>query len=311
MNGCCLALDIGGSFVKVSPVGQDCAPLLENALQVPVNSAGSAHAILGALRAAAAQGRTAAEGLGCAVETVGVSIPGPFDYFAGVSHMTHKFAAIRDMPLVPVLAEQAGCGRVTFLHDSTAFMLGECFFGAGRGAARPVGVMLGTGFGFGVMQDGRICVNARQTPALSLWGRAFREGITEDYVSTRAIRARYAARRTDGGCADVREIAGRARAGDAEAAETMAETGALLAEILLPHVTALHCDRVVLGGQIARSADLLLPALTAGLPVPVVVAQHLDHAALLGAALYAGRDRLSLVRETAEPDMLARAKEGK
>ena len=267
MRGCCLALDIGGSFVKISPMGGDCAPLLDKPLQVPVDSTGSADVILGALRGAAARGQGAAQSLGYTVKTVSVSIPGPFDYFAGVSRMTHKFAAIRGIPLGPVLGGLPGCERVVFLHDSTAFMLGECFFGAGRDAVRPVGVMLGTGFGFGVMQGGRVCVNERQTPALSLWGRAFRVGITEDYVSSRAIRARYAARKADGGQADVREIAGRARAGDAAAMEVMAETGALLAEILAPHLTALRVDRMMLGGQIARSADLLLPTLTAGLPV--------------------------------------------
>lgn len=308
MNAC-LALDVGGSFVKLAPMGEDCAPLIDTPWQVPMDSGGDAAAILGALSEAVRCGLEAAREAGNTVNGISVSIPGPFDYAGGISRMTHKFAAIRDLPLRPVLAACAGQVPVVFLHDSTAFMLGECFLGAGVGAMRPVGMMLGTGFGFAVMQDGKVCVNAGQTPALSLWGQAYRDGIVEDYVSRRAIRARYAAKRPDAGDPDVREIADRAKQGETAARETFAETGALLGDILRPHLTALRCDRMMLGGQIARSAELILPSLTAELPTPVVVAAYLDDAALRGAALYARRGKAALVRETTAAAMLRRAKE--
>ncbi len=321
----CLALDIGGTFIKLGlmtegiPCGipsmarnlrfhasdaASCEPLTGSVTQVPVDSQGSAEEILAALDTALARGMASAKALGVTVSRVGISIPGPFDYLAGVSHMKHKFAAIEGISLLPRVRAAVGGAPAAFLHDSTSFMLGEGWFGAAKGALRPVGVMLGTGFGFAVMQGSKVCVNETQTPALSLWARPLRDGTTEDYVSRRAIRARYAARRPDAGSPDVREIAESARGGDLGALETMRETGELLAEVLSPHLAALRCDRVVLGGQIARSADLLLPGFMARAGVDVRVAAHLDDAALRGAAYYAGADRLSLVMETTEAEML-------
>ncbi len=240
---------------------------------------------------------------------ISVSIPGPFDYALGVSRMRHKFASIEGFPLRERFSQVAKGLPVVFLHDGVAFMLGECHFGAGKGALRPVGVMLGTGFGFTASQRGKVCVNRMGTPALSLYARPFRESVTEEYISSRAIRARYSARRPEMGGLEVRTICEEARRGDQDALAAMAETGALLAEALLPHLAALRCDRVIIGGQIARSMDLLMPGLMGACNVPVCTAAFLEDAALRGAAYYAQKGPADLLLETDEREMLRLAKE--
>jgi glucokinase len=53
----------------------------------------------------------------------GIAMPAPFDYPAGVSHMAHKFRAIRGLPLGTLLAAEVGL-PVHFLNDADAFGLG-------------------------------------------------------------------------------------------------------------------------------------------------------------------------------------------
>ena len=56
----------------------------------------------------------------------------PFDYRAGVSRMTHKFQAIRGLPLGTLLAAETGL-PISFLNDADAFGLGvfSTFLGQG------------------------------------------------------------------------------------------------------------------------------------------------------------------------------------
>lgn len=149
-----------------------------------------------------------------------------------------------DVPLPPVFARELPGVPVRFLHDSTAFLLGEAWQGAARDMENPAGVMLGTGFGFTVMQRRRVLVDANGTPALVLWNAPFRDGTVEDYVSRRALRDAYGPQ-----APDVRELAELARGGDTRAQAIFRRMGEALGEVLTRYLPA-GTDGVVLGGQI-------------------------------------------------------------
>lgn len=209
---------------------------------------------------------------------LGVACPGPFDFARGVSHMRHKWRGLMDVPLPSVFARELPGVPVRFLHDSTAFLLGEAWQGAARDMENPAGVMLGTGFGFTVMQRRRVLVDANGTPALVLWNAPFRDGTVEDYVSRRALRDAYGPQ-----APDVRELAELARGGDTRAQAIFRRMGEALGEVLTRYLPA-GTDGVVLGGQIARSAELFLP--WAQILASVTVARHIGSAALRGAAVF-------------------------
>lgn len=269
-----LVLDVGGTYVKYALTDAAGCLLPDTVGQTPSDAQGSYEAFLAVLSRiiASAQER---QDVGCAC----VSIPGPFDFEAGVSRMRHKFPALYGQSLrVPF--ERAGIG-VSFLHDSTAFMLGEARDGVAQDMASPCCVMLGTGLGFAFMRGGRVCVNAQRGPAFSLWNMPYEGGIAEDYVSTRAIQGAY------GEALPVKTIADRARQGDARAAQAFAGAGFHLSALLGALIPRLGCDGFVLGGQIAKSADLF----GLQLDVPWRVSQHLDDAALRGASAYAAQGR--------------------
>ncbi len=297
MPDCVLALDVGGTSVKLALADTGGLPIRGTVGQLDFDAGGTKEEILAAFRQAALEGRRMAETAGLTLLGLGVAFPGPFDFDLGMSRMAHKMPAIKDVPLTPVFQGAAGELPVRYLHDSTAYLLGEASSGAAAGASSPALTMLGTGFGFAYMRDGRVRVTRSQRPHIALWNAPFLSGTVEDYVSRRAIRARYAALAGAENPPDVLDIACKARAGEVAAIDTFYQAGQLLASILRPVLQALACDILVVGGQIARSADLFLRAVESGLDIPVRVARHLDDAALRGAARYCALPKETLVEE--------------
>jgi len=274
-----LVMDIGGSFIKYAAANREGKLLPGSIGQMEANADGSAEEIFSTIREVIRLARCARPIAGACV-----SMPGPFDFDNGVSHMKHKFPALYGKSLrIPF--EREGL-PVIFLHDSTAFILGEYHGGVLRGAQSPCCVMLGTGLGFAWIRSGLVMVEDNQTPAMPLWRCPYLDGIAEDYVSTRAIRRYYDNKLS------VKEIAERARAGEAKAREAFQVTTDHLSAILTPLLKRLYCDKFALGGQIAKSADLM----PLDLPVPWEVSSRPDEAALLGAAWYSCQGRSACVR---------------
>lgn len=269
-----LVLDVGGSFLKYGVTDENGCLLEETVGEFPTYASEAPQKVYDAFSEVIRQTSRYGELSGaCAC------FPGPFDYTNGVFWMKHKFQFLYGLSILPPF-EQAGL-PVRFLHDSTAYILGEFSDGTLQGAKSPCCVMLGTGLGFAMMGEGKVLIDQTQTPALSLWNAPFRDGIAEDYVSTRAIQAAY------GEKLSVKEIAERARTGDRKAVLAFQKTGEALSELMEKVAERFQLDRLALGGQIARSADLL----ALKLPMEWCVTQHLPDAALRGAAFYALHSR--------------------
>jgi glucokinase len=222
----------------------------------------------------------------------GVAAPGPFDYEAGVSLVSHKLVGLYGVDLRSELAAAVGLdGRdVLFLNDAEAFLLGEWWAGAARGHARALGITLGTGLGSAFLEDGQFARSGPGVPADgALYRLAFRGRPVEETISRRGLLHRYGADR-DGG-PDVEEIATRARAADARARLAFEDLAADLAEFLAAPLAAFAPSCLVVGGSITHAWDLLGPPLRETLaafrPLVVAPAVNIDDAPLLGAAAYA------------------------
>lgn len=274
-----LVLDIGGTFIKYGAADEKGELIRETVRQIPSHAEESAEAFFEVLRAIIRE-------QGGEAEKACVSIAGPFDFDHGISLMKHKFASLFGLSLRAPF-EESGLS-VAFLHDSTAFMLGEYLDGALKGAMNACCVMLGTGLGFAWLKDGKVCVDDAQSPAFSLWNQPYLDGIAEDYVSTRAIQRYY------GESLTVRQIADQARLGDERAAQAFRTAGEHLSAMTRRIVPRLGCEKFALGGQISKSADLL----HLNLPVDWSVTAHPEDAALMGACRYAALGRERCVRAT-------------
>lgn len=242
-----LALDVGGTFIK-SALFRD-GELLRRLEPVPSCSEGSGEAIAAAFRQVLRQAGEFAH--------LAVAVPGPFDYARGIFRMPHKFAAVNGRSFAELSGRDAEC----FLHDANAFLLGEMTHGAARGFSRCGGVTLGTGLGAAFASCGEIWTGNDGSPAaeVKLWNRPFRGKIAEDFISARALLARFPA-------GSVREIADRAKAGDPAAQQIWREYGAALFELLSKWQEELSPEVIVIGGGIGRDLALF-GAVPAGLPL--------------------------------------------
>jgi glucokinase len=235
----------------------------------------------------------------------GVAVPGPFDYRLGIGRFrgVGKFDSLYGHDVGAAL--RAGIhptpGRVTFVGDAEAFVVGEWLTGAARDVRRCAGLTIGTGIGSAFLVDGRAVDDGVTVPPggevhrLTVNGRPL-----EDLVSRRAILASYrsALAGPDGGSdvgLDVEGIATAARAGDPTAREVLDTAFQILGAAVAPWVRAFGATVLVVGGSVARSWDLMAGPLRDGLAdggagtVPVTAGLHLDTSPLAGAAWAAGR----------------------
>ncbi|MFF2525136.1 ROK family protein [Streptomyces liangshanensis] len=195
----------------------------------------------------------------------GVAVPGPFDYATGVARFAGvgKFEALYGVDLRAALLGGLWHrpGDVVFLNDAHAFVAGEWFAGAARGHRRAVGITLGTGVGSAFLADGRVREDGPGVPPEGRMDLTEAGGRPlEDTVSRRAILARYG-----DPAADVRDVAERARAGEERARLVLARALTVLGEALGPRLADFGATALVVGGSIARSWDLVAPALRGGL----------------------------------------------
>jgi glucokinase len=218
-----------------------------------------------------------------------LAVPGPFDCKAGVSLMEHKLTSLYGKDLRGALAATFGWtpDHLRFLNDACAYLLGEVWAGSIKGAARAVGITLGTGIGCAFAVDG-VCVSEGEgvPPGGEIWNYPYGDGTVEDLLSTRALKAEYMAR--TGQDIEVVQIASFAD-GDPDAREVFEAFGDHLGDVLRDVVAPFRPDMVVIGGGISRSSRLFLPHAEKqifGLGFCVVQSALLDQAPLAGAGQY-------------------------
>jgi glucokinase len=87
---------------------------------------------------------------------IGIGVPAIVDAEAGVvGDEAHNVPELAGLPLARLVAERFGLP--TFIdNDVNALALAECRFGAARGARSAVVLAPGTGFGSGIVVDGRL-----------------------------------------------------------------------------------------------------------------------------------------------------------
>jgi glucokinase len=284
------AVDIGGTHASAGIVGLT-ARGVENGsrTRVPLHPAGSESELLADIV------RAASEVVRPGVHRLGIAVPGPFDYEAGISRIEHKLRGLYGVDLRSGIAAGVGLPpqAVRFLNDAEAFLLGEWWAGAARGHARAVGITLGTGIGSAFVADDRIVRSSPEVPpGGELYVLSFRGVHVEETISSRGLISAYA---SSGEGLDAEDIAARAKAAEPAARRAFEELGRALGEFLTPWLRRFEPSCLVVGGSIARSWELFEQSLRADLESvasleTITAAAELEDAPLLGAAWYAGTD---------------------
>lgn len=163
-----LGIDIGGSHYAMGIVDTvEMRLLTETVERFPVDSGQPALAILNPLVSSI---REAIEGFGAPVMGIGISVPGPFDYDHGVSHIRglNKYDSLFGVNLKLFLWAHLqdileSSEQITCLNDADSFVLGETYAN-NLAAGKVMGVTLGTGIGSGFVVDGKVATEGGGIP---------------------------------------------------------------------------------------------------------------------------------------------------
>ena len=275
-----LGVDIGGTHMTAAVVDLSTTALVPGTwAREKVDSHGSADEIMAAWAAVI-------RATGALPTRIGISLPGPFDYEAGICLIRNqnKFESLYGLNIKELLADKLGLqARDICLHnDAACFLKGEVFGGAAKGAESAIGLTLGTGLGSARFQEG-------EAADADLWCSPFKDSIAEDYLSTRALVNSY--RRLSGrSVKDAEELAGLYST-DQQARQTFGEFARDLALFLAAFIQAEQPEVVVIGGNIAKAWDLFIPETRLqlqrqGTPAALRPALLGETAAMMGAASY-------------------------
>jgi glucokinase len=211
---------------------------------------------------------------------VGVSCGSPLDSRRGIIQAPPNLSTWVDVPIVEILGGEFGCPAY-LENDANAGALAEHRFGAGKGTRNMVFLTMGTGFGAGIIIDGRVYQGANGNAGeighvrLTADGPVgyHKAGSAEGWVSGGGV-AQWAAfaieaARKSGEAGillgypedhrvTAREIGNAAARGDALAIRIVTCLGEKLGAVLAILVDLLNPERIVIGGLAMRLGERLL-----------------------------------------------------
>lgn len=277
-----LGVDVGGSHITVGVVDLDHRSIdKERLVRRAVDSKGNMEEILEAWTAAIAPFCMNQPHSGI---QIGIAMPGPFDYDAGISFIDgtqDKYEALYGKNIKELLSSKLGVAsaQVRFKNDAACFLQGELFAGVAKGYSRAIGMTLGTGAGTAYF-------HSREAHDAARWGEPFGDSIAEEYFSSRWFAKKYL-EKTGKELTGVKALVDMKE--EAWVKAIFLEFGNNLGKFLSKFASEEHAEIIVLGGSIAHSSDLFLPEtqriVAKSLPnVPIKKSILGEESALIGAA---------------------------
>lgn len=231
------------------------------------------------------------------IRSIGVSCGSPLDRIAGVIQSPPNLPTWKNVPITATLRDQFGV-PCHLENDANAGAVAEFRFGAGRGSRNMLFITMGTGFGAGVIADGRLYHGATDSAgeighvrltskgpvgynkAGSVEGWASGGGIAQvaqlmiDAARKRSVHSDLIRSVEAGIVPTAKVVAEAAQSGDKLAQRILRTTAGKLGQALAILVDLFNPDRIVIGGIAMRLGDLILePARK------VVLREALPHAA--------------------------------
>ncbi|MDE3184569.1 MAG: ROK family protein [Bacteroidota bacterium] len=233
---------------------------------------------------------------GYVLEGIGIAMPGPFDYQNGISQIkgVNKYEALFGINIAEALRSRLGLEEeipIYFENDAACFGFGACSNGIASGFKRVVAITLGTGLGSCFVAENQLLKSADGVPQDGcLYNIPFKDGVAEDYISSRWLVETYAAI-TGKRISDVKEIAQKASINkEPEAIKLFLMLADNMAELLSPWLLSFKADCLVIGGSIAQSSSLFLPTLIqllqekSNITIPLKISDKMELSAIAGAA---------------------------
>ena len=216
------------------------------------------------------------------IESIGISCGGPLDSKTGVILCPPNLPDWKNVAICDYFEKRYNI-PVKLQNDANACALAEWKFGAGRGAENVVFLTFGTGFGAGLILNGKIYCGANDNAGevghvrLTKTGPLgfYKYGSAEGYCSGGGIRQlaliEIEKQLKKGETpfilqklgkienVNAKEIAICAREGDSFCKRIYAKSGKYLGRILSIIIDVINPEKIIIGGVFMRSNDLLLP----------------------------------------------------
>lgn len=200
------------------------------------------------------------------IEAIGIGSPGLIDTKAGKVCYSNNIRW-SDKPLRDDLEKALGY-PVTIRNDAKTAALGEAVYGAGKGYSRVCMLTLGTGVGGAFVKDGRLDEATLHDDASGILGHLTlfpngkactcgRRGCLEAYCSASAMNEK--AKALLGESATAKELFAAARSNHPEASAIISEFSFHFATGLASLGNILRPEIFIIGGGMAKDADLFLP----------------------------------------------------
>jgi glucokinase len=261
-----LGLDIGGT--KTAAVVGTCRGTIVSHTRIQTQASAGFEKSYGAILTMAHEVMAAYAGQ---VAALSVSIGGPLDVLRGIIQSPPNLPGWDDIPLKDLLAREFNL-PVYVEHDGNAGALAESYFGAGKGCRNLVFLTMGTGFGAGLILDGKVYRGSTDVAGEvghvriaedgpNCYGK---RGSLEGYASGTGI-AKLAAMmfpdRWNAGLTVV-DLYRAHQDGSVEASEVFQRAALYFGRGLAMIVDILNPERIILGGLGMRITDaLVVPAL--------------------------------------------------
>jgi glucokinase len=277
-----VGIDIGGT--KTAVLVSSAPPTVLGRIEFPTRPEKGAEPAVRLIKKAVRRLLSRQQLGGSAIQpigAIGVSCGGPLDRIRGVIQAPPNLSTWVDTPIKAILEDEfkAECHVE---NDANAGAVAEHRFGAGKGCRNMVFITMGTGFGAGIITDGRLYHGANDMAGEIGHVRLTRSGPIGYYkagsvegwmsgggmaqVATRmaadAERRKEATILTElareGLPITARDVALAAQNGDALAARVIHSTAKRLGGVLAMLVDILNPERIVIGGLAMRLGDGLL-----------------------------------------------------
>ena len=317
-----VGLDVGGTKSAVCLADENASPIDRE--EFPTEPLRGADAVIGryidAVGHILRRNHLAPEDL----TAVGIGCGGPLDSKQGLLLSPPNLPGWNRVPIVSML--EKATGAPTFLqNDANACALAEWRHGAGRGVDNMIFLTFGTGFGAGLILNGKIYEGASGLAGEIGHVRLSEEGpvgygkvgSVEGFCSGGGIaqlaarellRQRQLGRRPaladQSGHVTAKTVCDAAREEDPVAIEILAECGRRLGKTLAILVDLLNPERIVIGSIYARAEAFLLPharsvmeeeclekALEVCTIVPAALGERLGDVAAVSTAVYGCENR--------------------
>jgi glucokinase len=284
-----IGVDVGGSHITSAAIDLSTLQIIQNSTKTSkINNKGTKEEIL------RDWSFVINETIQCVPQVkevkLGFAMPGPFHYKSGLAKFENndKYENLFNVSIPEELPKFLNVKNVElrFLNDATSFGVGASQVGKAKTYNNVIAVTLGTGFGSCFITKGIPDVNSSTVPKDGcLWDKPFKDGIADDYFSTRWFEDTYK-EKSGKKIKGVKEVV---EANNEYSKAVFSEFSLNLAEFMSPVIEQYKPELIVLGGNVSNASEHFIPKLKEelkkkNLKVKFTVSTLMEEAAVIGCA---------------------------